>query len=447
MQMSHNLVAMNAARMNHIVNKSLGKTMEKLSSGYRINRAADDASGLSISEKMRRQIRGLDQAAVNSLDGISMVRVADGAMHEVHDIIQRGNELCVKAANGTFTDKEREYIQLEIDQLLNEIDGISDRTTFNEIQVLKGKDVPVVDIGNNIVVAGQLPAWVTGTLSAGYLVNQYTTPDGINHASAKLDFSALDNNPNINVLIGELNGTGFYTTCCTCNNHYSIKFTTNASAPPQETSGNHYIYNVNISGITGSADLMKRINAVTGGRPRNHYTQFTIDGNEFIIYDNRAITSINPQSGKFGPGVALSKDDIDKLHTPTEINLQIGGEKGEYLTIQLASISCITLKISSVDVRTIAGASAGIDKFKNALEYVNKERSRMGVYQNRLEHTVNNLYNIVENTQAAESAIRDADMAEYMFAYSNYNILKQAGQAILAQANQSKQSMLNLLRE
>lgn len=155
MVIQHNQLAMNANRMLGITNKKQASTTEKLSSGYRVNRAADDAAGLAISEKMRRQIRGLTQASANAQDGISMVQIADGAMAEVHEMLHRGTELSVKAANGTLTDDDRSYIQQEISQLKKEIDGISERTTFNEIQVLKGKDVPVVEEDENAVIMGK----------------------------------------------------------------------------------------------------------------------------------------------------------------------------------------------------------------------------------------------------------------------------------------------------
>lgn len=448
MEISHNLVAMNAMRMQGIVTKRLQKVTEKLSSGYRINRAADDAAGLSISEKMRRQIRGLTQASLNAQDGISMVQTADGAMAEVHDMLHRGSELCIKAANGTLSDTEREYIQQEISQLKTEIDGISDRTTFNEIQILKGKDVPFEDMGNDVIVSGKMPAWVKGSaLSSKHLSETYTDntdpANPVDHAAAILDFTALDKNP---ARLKDLDNSGFYTTCCTCSNHYSIKFTTDTSAKGEETSGNHYIYNVNITGVKDSTELMDRIIAATSnGNPQNHYTHFEKNNGKLLIYDDRPITQIQPTAGKFGPGVAHSKNDAAKLQGPTTIELQIGAEAGQHLSVDLPSISCLSLGIDSVDASTIDNASDGITLFKESISYVSQERSRMGAYQNRLEHTIRNLDNIVENTLASESAIRDTDMAKLMVQYANDNILMQAGQAMLTQANQINQGVLSLL--
>ena len=154
MVVQHNLAAMNANRMFLNNDRKKAKVTEKLSSGYRINRAADDAAGLAISEKMRRQIRGLTQASKNAQDGISMVQIADGAMAEVHEMLHRGTELSIKAANGTLTDEDRSYIQREIEQLKSEIDGIAERTNFNEIQVLKGKDFPIEEGTSNVIISG-----------------------------------------------------------------------------------------------------------------------------------------------------------------------------------------------------------------------------------------------------------------------------------------------------
>lgn len=180
MVIQHNLAAMNASRMYGTNNKKLSKMTEKLSSGYRVNRSADDAAGLAISEKMRRQIRGLTQASANAQDGIAMVQIADGAMAEVHEMLHRGTELSIKAANGTLTDTDRAYIQQEIKQLKTEIDSIADRTSFNEIQVLKGKDYPVVEPEAKVIIAGSLPSFVT-LGSTSHMSEEYINQGKICH--------------------------------------------------------------------------------------------------------------------------------------------------------------------------------------------------------------------------------------------------------------------------
>ena len=272
MVVQHNLTAMNSNRMLGLTTNSLAKSTEKLSSGYKINRAADNAAGLAISEKMRRQVRGLTQASTNAQDGISAVQTAEGALNEVHDMLQRMNELAVQAANDTNMTKDRQYIQSEIDQLATEIDRVANTTTFNE--------------------------------------------------------------------------------------------------------------------------------------------QNLLDGNF---------------SGKL---------------------LQVGSEHNDdkqVISITIATMSAEKLGVKSLNVLSHGGAGDAIDSIKSALSKVSQQRSDLGAVQNRLEHTISNLDNVVENTTAAESRIRDTDMATEMVKFSNQNILQQAGQSMLAQANQSNQGVLSLL--
>lgn len=267
MVVQHNLTAMNSNRMLGLTTKAQASSTEKLSSGYKVNRAADDAAGLAISEKMRRQIRGLTQASANAQDGISMVQTAEGALNEVHDMLQRINELAVKGENGTLTASDRSYINSEVQQLMSEIDRVASTTTFNEKNLLYG----------------------------------------------------------------------------TCN-----------------------------------------------------------------------------------------------------VELQVGAETGQHIKLEIAKMSCSGIGLSGSASTSTASASLNTS-VKAAIAAVNKQRSDLGSVQNRLEHTINNLDNIVENTTSAESAIRDTDMATEMVRYSNNNILAQAGQAMLAQSNQANQGVLSLL--
>ncbi len=267
MVVQHNLTAMNSNRMLGLTTKAQASSTEKLSSGYKINRAADDAAGLAISEKMRRQIRGLTQASANAEDGVSMVQTAEGALNEVHDMLQRINELAVKGANGTLTSSDRSYIDSEVQQLMSEINRVASTTTFNELELLKGS---------------------------------------------------------------------------------------------------------------------------------------------------------------------------------VSVNLQVGAEAGQVIALSIAAMNCSGLGLSG-NANTISSSNALNTSVKNAIKALNQQRSTLGAVQNRLEHTINNLDNIVENTTSAESAIRDTDMATEMVTYSNYNILAQAGQAMLAQSNQSNQGVLSLL--
>lgn len=304
MIVQHNIAAMNAGRMLLITNKKKEKTIEKLSSGYRINRAADDAAGLSISEKMRRQIRGLTQAAQNAQDGISMVQIADGAMAEVHDMLHRGTELSIKAANETLTDEDRKYIQQEIEQLKDEIDCIAERTTFNERPILKGQGFPDAEINSEVIIMGKMPDWVTMG-SIGHMNEEYVTrekyeitkPDGsttieqvnIPHEAATIDFSSFTGAQD---QLEELAENGFYTTCCTCTNHYSIKFTMETSNT-METSGSHYIYNIGIGDVTNADELIERIiQGTDNGYPiPNLYvitiTNYDLFGKDYMMYTVR----------------------------------------------------------------------------------------------------------------------------------------------------------------
>ncbi len=275
MVVQHNLTAMNSNRMLNLTTSSQAKSTEKLSSGYKINRAADDAAGLAISEKMRRQIRGLSQASLNAQDGISCVQTAEGALAEVHDMLQRMNELAVKAANGTMTSKDREYIDSEVQALKTEIDRVAQSTTFNEQSLLDGS------------------------------------------------FTAK--------------------------------------------------------------------------------------------------------------------------------NLQVGSENDaqQVISISIASISASAIGIGggvSVSGSDSSNAVSAISSIKDALASVSKQRSDLGAIQNRLEHTIKNLDNVVENTTSAESQIRDTDMATEMVRFSNNNILAQAGTSMLTQANQANQNVLSLLQ-
>ena len=302
MVVQHNLTAMNSNRMLGLTTATQAKSTEKLSSGYKVNRAADDAAGLAISEKMRRQIRGLTQASANAEDGISAVQTAEGALNEVQDMLQRMNELAVKGENGTLTSTDRSYIASEVSQLMSEIDRVKETTTFNEQSLLDGGfDVDL-----------QVGAESTG------------------------------------------------------DNKIKVK--------------------INSMGTSKLATTLKA----------SGLTKFS------------SVTSVASTFKAYGAKTSTSK---------------------------LAPANKITASMFS-DLNVWV---------KSALKDVSQQRSDLGAIQNRLEHTINNLDNVVENTTSAESSIRDTDMATEMVKYSNNNILAQAGQAMLAQANQSNQGVLSLL--
>ena len=345
MVVQHNMQAMNANRMLNVTTTNQAKATEKLSSGYKINRAADDAAGLSISEKMRRQIRGLTQASANAEDGISCVQTAEGALNEVHDMLQRINELAVKGENGTLTSTDRKYIQSEVKQLMSEIDRVQSTTTFNEQNLLDG-------------------SFTNKGLQVGAESGQH--------------IAITIGNMNTNELIGKAiaNGTTFKT------NHVE----TDANSTDKKTGTNY----------------------------KNDGTANTLDA-----------------------------DMLAKFYTFNKDNVKDATVKGK-LTGNTATITGIVG--DEAKKAPTAADFAALNAFaKSALQTVSQQRSDLGAVQNRLEHTINNLDNVVENTTSAESAIRDTDMASEMVKYSNNNILTQAGQAMLAQANQSNQGVLSLL--
>ena len=342
MVVQHNLTAMNSNRMLGLTQSSQAKSTEKLSSGYKINRAADDAAGLSISEKMRRQIRGLTQASLNASDGISCVQTAEGALNEVHDMLQRINELAVKGENGTLTSVDRSYIQSEVKQLMSEIDRVQSTTTFNEQNLLDG-------------------SFTNKGLQVGAESGQ--------HIAVTID--NMNTNALINVALGfKADGTG-------------------------------------------TADAKK-------------VTKFKVDHLDTTTKDaaNNPVDEIYknaPKDATTGK-IPLTAEMLDKFY------------KGK----GVANLD--------TDNAPTAADFAALNAFaKSALKTVSQQRSDLGAVQNRLEHTIKNLDNVVENTTAAESQIRDTDMATEMVKYSNNNILTQAGQAMLAQANQSNQGVLSLL--
>lgn len=477
---------MNAERQTGITEGILKKSAEKLSSGYKINRAADDAAGLSISEKMRRQIRGLTQASANSEDGISMIQIADGALTEVHDMIDRCLELSVQASNGTNSASDREKIQDEISQIITEIDEIKERTKFNEIYVLKGIGVYAPDrIERSLFPVGSLPDWVEcPSIKYENEVDGETilweTYQG--HVASSMDFSALsaDNKK-------DLYGKGFSTTCCTCNKFYCVEFTSGSGSQGSVQSGNSYVYRLGIDNIHSAPDLIDAIleltkevnttntpNLLTPGNPGGHYTRMEVDPNnsgKLWVYDERGYVSPIPKQGQglFAAGVMYERETLipGSHEEPQQVALQVGADTGNQMILKMATISSHVLGIDNIDVRggfvydrqvvrtskgeyrrltvEVSGADQAIKAFGKAKDIVSAERSRLGAYQNRLEHTVNNLDNVVENTTASESRIRDTDMAEEMVLYSNHNILLQSGQAMLAQANQSGQGILSLL--
>ncbi len=378
MVIKHNLTAMNANRMFNLTNVSQAKSTEKLSSGYKINRAADDAAGLSISEKMRRQVRGLTQASANAADGISCVQTAEGALSEVHDMLQRMNELAVKGANGTLTTDDRSYITMEVRQLMSEIDRIQSTTTFNEQNLLDGT---FKNIGLQVgAESGQHIAITIGNMC---------TNDLIASALAKGIFYQTNNESPLCQKIDQPNPS-------TANYPQGV-----------------VAYWVPDNSTYAKQEYWDKSMVRPWGSPGHSHLLGAEDLTVFHSFSYDSIT-----------------DENVKNRLTTNYTLGITGGKEEALSDKAS------------DVRYFQALNAFA---KSAITDVSETRSNLGAIQNRLEHTINNLDNIVENTTVAESFIRDSDIATEMVKYANNNILAQAGQSMLAQANQSNQGALSLL--
>lgn len=454
MVVQHNLTAMNANRMLGITTGQQAKSSEKLSSGYRINRAADDAAGLTISEKMRKQIRGLDQASTNAQDGVSAVQTAEGALTEVHSMLQRMNELATQASNGTNSQADRDAIQDEIDQLNTEIDRVAETTKFNEIYLLKG------DSGKKTINMEAHDAGLKGTLvdngdgtasfamdalAAGDKVSiggkEYTIGSTADEAKALYAGVAVDGSETVTV-----NGT-----------EYTVQDTTPDTG----------------AGEISKADLDALV--VAGATVEYDGTSITVmndpdgdgidDNNATVVsaevaYDLAAaeLLAANRIGDTLGSADVTNNDDgtFDITLGQAEVanvlsfNLHVGADADltNKIQVNIETMNSEYLGIKGLNVSDTTGMAAtyAIDAIADAISKVSSQRSSLGAVQNRLEHTIANLDNVVENTTAAESRIRDTDMAEEMVEYSKNNILAQAGQSMLAQANQSTQGVLSLLQ-
>ncbi len=434
---SHNLPAMNAQRQLGInINRKV-KTAEKLSSGYRINRSSDDAAGLSISEKMRRQIRGLYQAGENIQDGISLIQVADGALNETQALLQRMNELAVQAANGTNTNMDREYIQAEIDQLVSEVDRIANDTSFNEdIYPLLGKGDVNSTGGIGVSYHWKLPTELSEVT---------VTFGNARHSDGSYD--------SIGAYVDGVYITGEQRAKLTCLVYENYK---------AHAYGNGMQY--------GGTDVSQEIKYLTAGDEVYglSFTELDIDSEGRIFHVDRAgetryLCLGGPtEQSIFGTPILLpvennsvkyiiadkvkDKQDNDIINKERQIWIQMGTEVNQGMYIDLVDATAGKLGIANVDVTSQDNAGTAISTINNAINTVSKYRSTFGAQQNRLEHGYNSNKNTEENTIAAESRIRDADMAEEMMQFSKDNILEQVAQSMLAQANQSVSGILNLLQ-
>ena len=465
MVVQHNLTAMNSNRMLGLTTASQAKSTEKLSSGYKINRAADDAAGLSISEKMRKQIRGLTQASSNAQDGISSVQTAEGALNEVQDMLQRMNELAVKSANGTNSEDDRSYIQNEIDQLTTEIDRVAETTKFNETYLLKGdKNAEAKNIysyGNftNTAATVTNPDTAGATTGAKMTVT-ITAPTTAKQADLQNEVLKALKDTGATATVAKTETTAKFTLAGYTvdtdgtikdkdGNSSGVKITNNEAItanPTNDRSDNFKITSIDTAAVSGPAQYYdKDGNKIAANALSNYVTGD--DGNISQIAGKKLYDAA-------GNEVTLDADAIksedDALVGALTLTLHVGADatSNNQISVSLDTMSAKGLGVAGlkVDGSDDTNALNAIDTIKEAIQKVSTQRSALGAVQNRLEHTINNLDNVVENTTSAESQIRDTDMATEMVKYSNNNILSQAGQAMLAQSNQSNQGVLSLLQ-
>ena len=392
MIINHNMNALNAHRNMGVNNTNAGKSMEKLSSGLRINRAGDDAAGLAISEKMRGQIRGLEQSSRNAADGISMIQTAEGALNETTNILQRMRELAVQAGNDTNTTSDRAEIQKEIDALTEEVDRIANNTEFNTQKLLNGNKSG--EAGDEIKAAvaesqGEFEIDLGGTDLQN---NDVITIDG-----KKI---TIDNATDKDAVQNKISAA--------FKNKYTVVFDDNAGAQK----------------IT----LTQKVGE---------------DKTEMTASLNGAIATVNKQND----GVT----ERDAQISEGQVSVQVGANANQSMSIEIGDMRAEALGITNakgkgLSVETAEDANEAITKFDEALNAVSSQRANLGAVQNRLEYTISNLDNTAENLTSAESTLRDVDMAKEMMEYSKNNILNQAAQAMISQANQQPQNVLQLLR-
>ena len=476
MVVQHNMQAANANRMLNVTTGQQAKSTEKLSSGYRINRAADDAAGLTISEKMRKQIKGLDRASTNAEDGVSAVQTAEGALTEVHSMLQRMNELATQSANGTNSNTDRKAIQDEIDQLTTEIDRVSETTKFNETYLLKGDgaekehNVNAHDAGLDGVTLTDKGDKVEVTLKelkAGDKISiagkNYTiggTSDDVDTLLQAANITGADGDKvtingteytyYVNAVGGDaLTTKGFYAT--------QPKAADKASAKP-DYADLDAIKNAKNSTITAGGKSVTTMGNVIDGVDDKDSSVITakkaymLETAEILKASGIGADKTPTATGNDALDAATNKFSLTKgkvnYNDALSFNLHVGADADmtNKITVNIDSMNSAGLGVKGIKADTEQDATYAIDAIADAISTVSSQRSSLGAVQNRLEHTINNLDNVVENTTSAESRIRDTDMAEEMVNYSKNNILAQAGQSMLAQANQSNQGVLSLLQ-
>jgi len=466
MIINHNIAALNTLTQLNKNTSATQKSLEKLSSGLRINGAADDAAGLAISEKMKGQIRGLDQASRNAQDGISLVQTAEGSLNETQDILQRMRELSVQSSNDTSTDADRKEIQKEISQLKDEVDRISNDTEFNTKKLLNGsvgnsavlsadnlglKSVTVADANlaaDQYTVTNVAPATVaadvktnttglaasdfdftTAGASTGLKLGNYTLNVTDGATSGRFDFKLTDENGTVVASAADVDYNGAANAVLTGTNGEKLTINNGSTVKEGQTT-----FNIN---ATYGAGALKVTNA---------------SGALYTSAAGTKITDSDFEAGGFD--FSLDIDSVRKAAATTStidttnnaLTMHIGANENQTMKVDINKMDTISLGVDDIDVTTQAGAETAITAVNDAITKVSSERAKLGAFQNRLEHTVNNLSASSENLTAAQSRIADVDMAAEMSNFTKNNILNQAAQAMLAQANQLPQGVLQLLR-
>ena len=498
MVVQHNMQAMNANRMLNVTTSTQAKATEKLSSGYKINRAADDAAGLTISEKMRKQIKGLDRASTNAEDGVSSVQTAEGALTEVHSMLQRMNELAVQASNGTNSESDRSAIQDEVNQLTTEIDRVSETTKFNETYLLKGEDgtkkinMKAHDAG----LAGKLTDNGDGT--ATFVMDEINVGDKVSIGGKNYTIGGTADDAKKMLTDAKVAETG-KEKAVTVNGKtykYYAAIAADNTAGTKGTEAGWYASDptgLNNTTKVTSADFKdidafaakagatitvgsKSITIMQDDGTTNGTADDGIDDNDTTVISKAkayelaakellAANQIGDTEGTASVGVGKPDTPVDltngtgtfeiklgqaKVANALSFSLHVGADADmtNKIQVDIESMSAAGLGIKGLNVKDDSGKAAtyAIDAIADAVAKVSSQRSALGAVQNRLEHTIANVDNVVENTTSAESRIRDTDMAEEMVEYSKNNILAQAGQSMLAQANQSNQGVLSLLQ-
>ena len=488
MRIQHNIAALNSYRQLTGNNSAVSKNLEKLSSGYKINRAGDDAAGLAISEKMRAQITGLETAQKNANDGISLVQTAEGALTEVHSMLNRMVELADQSANGTYDNEtDRANLQKEVKSLLDEIDRIADGTNFNGINLLDGSlsttELNVKATGN----IGGAAAQITPNVATG-ASSQITVADGSSAGPQKLTVEYADASGKVHSIDVQYTATGgktddiknisdaikasgelssvFDVTTNADNVILTSKVTGSAGAKVTsvKTTDADKVTKGNIADGTDATVTVKNLAIAAKG------DKFTLNGKTYeFVADTAAkpttegataivvgkdkadtVANINKALEKEGVQATIDTDNVvlSAIQNGKGLTLQIGDTADDFnqLTVSVGNMKAKSLGIADVDISTLEGAQTAIGKIRTAINSVSSTRGDLGAIQNRLEHTINNLSVTTENMTAAESRIRDTDMAKEMMSYTKNNILVQASQAMLAQANQIPQGVLQLLQ-